>query len=337
MGFGLSVPTSAAPVPWLYDVDVAAEGRTAQARRAVSGAALAEVLSRVSGLAHVPRNAEVRAALNAPEAYYNRFVYLEDGALRIHFVPAAILALVDAARLPVWSVNRPQVMVWLVVEDGHSRQIVGGDHAMAKALRERARQRGLVLKLPLMDLEDSMRVQPAVIGGRLFDLLESASERYGAEAILVGHVRKKDCAIAGATACGLGGGTYYAGSLEAWLQGEEVTTGFALATLAEAGRATADFIVNELAARYAVLARERNHLALTISGVDSPASYGRLLGYLEGLEFVSAVDVLGVDTQRLDIRLHTRATLEQLLELFARDGQILPDPTVPALLIWRES
>ena len=59
----------------------------------------AEVLSRVSGLAHVPRNAEVRAALSEPEAYYNRFVYLEDGALRIQFVPSAILALVDAARL----------------------------------------------------------------------------------------------------------------------------------------------------------------------------------------------------------------------------------------------
>ncbi len=330
----MPVPATAAPVPWLYDVDMAVAGRTAEARRAVSGAALAEVLSRVSGLAHIPRNAEVRAALSRPEAYYNRFVYLEDGTLRIHFVPLAVLALVDAARLPVWSVNRPVVIVWLVVEDGGVRQIVSGDHAMAEALRARGRQRGLILKLPLMDLEDSVRIQPAVIGGRLFGALETASKRYGAEVILVGQLRKRDCALA--VACEPGTGAHYTGSLEAWLGEQEFSADVTVATLAAAGRATADFIVNELASRFAVLARARNQLTLTVRGIDSPASYGHLLNYLEGLEFVSTVDVVALDVERLGIRLHTRATLEQLLELFARDGRILADPTGPALLIWRE-
>ena len=187
-------PGWAARVPWLYAVDMAVDGRTETARMAVSGAALAEVLSRVSGLAEVPRNDPVRAALARPEAYYDRFVFLNDSELRIHFVPAAVLKLADEAELPVWSANRPEVMAWLAVDSGAVRQVVGGDHALADALGERARQRGLVLKLPLMDLEDRMLVRPAVVWGRLYSTLSAASRRYGADVILTGWLQERSCA-----------------------------------------------------------------------------------------------------------------------------------------------
>ena len=415
-------PVPAAPVPWLYDVDVAVEGRTAAARLAVSGAALAEVLSRASGLAHVPRNARVREALGRPEAFYSRFVFLENDELRIHFTPGAILGLLDEARLPVWSANRPQTMAWLVVEDGGNRRVVDGEHPLAGALSARARQRGLVLKLPLMDLEDRMRVQPAVVRGRLFSSLEEASSRYGADVILAGQVQERACVVASrvdagpekpadaeyaaeppesaalemsgrpgpesgndpgalltgdtplrvdpadrhdsypfpdrspgvdpapglesATGleapvaaipwpCGPTGGFYYSASLQAWMGGEEFAAEFATSGIAEAGAMAADFIADELAGRFAVLARQPNRVSLTILGIDSPVGYGRLLGYLDGLEFVSSVDVAAVEAGRLEITLHTRAGLEQLVELFGRDGRIRPDPANEAVLIWR--
>lgn len=428
-------PVPAAPVPWLYDVDVAVEGRTPAARLAVSGVALAEVLSRASGLAHVPRNARVREALDRPEAFYSRFVFLENDELRIHFTPGAILGLLDEARLPVWSANRPQIMAWLVVEDGGNRRVVDGEHPLARALSARARQRGLVLKLPLMDLEDRMRVQPAVVRGRLFSSLEEASRRYGADVILAGQVQERACEIAspedvdpetpagadsavdspesaameapgrpgpktgsdpgasltgetptqtgpvdgpdrflvvsemsarddsapglvsGASleappslesaagleapvaeipwSCGPAGGRYYSASLHAWMGGDEFAAEFDASDIAEAGLMTADFIADELAGRFAVLARQPNSVGLTIVGIDSPVGYGRLLGYLDGLEFVSSVIVAAVEADRLEITLHTRAGLEQLVELFDRDGRIRPDPENAAVLIWR--
>ena len=382
-------PAPAAPVPWLYDVDVAVEGRTPAARLAVSGAALAEVLSRASGLAHVPRNARVREALGRPEAFYSRFVFLENDELRIHFTPAAILGLLDEARLPVWSANRPQTIAWLVVEDGGNRRVVDGEHPLARALSARARQRGLVLKLPLMDLEDRMRVRPALVRGRLFSSLEEASGRYGADVILAGQVQERACEIAspedvgpetpagadsavdspesaameapglvsGASleappslesaagleapvaeipwSCGPAGGRYYSASLHAWMGGDEFAAEFDASDIAEAGLMTADFIADELAGRFAVLARQPNSVGLTIVGIDSPVGYGRLLGYLDGLEFVSSVNVAAVEADRLEITLHTRAGLEQLVELFDRDGRIRPDPENAAVLIWR--
>ena len=415
-------PVFAVVVPWLYDVDVPVDGRTAAARTAVSSAALAEVLSRVSGLAHVPRNARVREALAGPEAYYNRFVFLNDSELRIHFVPAAILRLVDEARLPVWSSNRPQAIAWLVVERGGVREIVDGDHPLAETLTERARQRGLVVKLPIMDLEDRMHVQPSVIRGRLFSALERASRRYEADVILVGQVQEQACpvdpppaddfaaeesAAAGSGAgegltlpagrlplpdaplarlplaglesdrdpevdddadvdrsleldaepaagadpdtsavremlqtaeleiCGPGVHFRYVGSVEGWMDGAEFAAHFSTRDVQDAGRLTTDFFADELAGRFAVLARERNRLALTIRGIKSPVGYGQLLGYLDGLEFVTAVDIAAVQGDRLEIVLHTRAGFDQLVELFQNDGRIRPDPADETVLTWQ--
>ena len=443
-----AAPAMAEPVPWLYDVDVAVQGRDAAARTAVSGEALLVVLSRVSGLAHVPRNARVREALGSPEAYYDRFVFLDDDSLRIHFTPSAVLRLVDEARLPVWSANRPQAMAWLVVERGGDRRIVDGEHPLAATLARRARQRGLVVKLPLMDLEDRMRIQPAVVRGRLFSPLEEASRRYGADLIVAGQVWEQPCVqespesaepeektaleSAGAFdehhpqgadraeepsrkvatpgnqsrdrcdeqlvptsgefphgvpedrvecplgvrestvvdeslqestepylapgedsvvdlelaslwaplaessgACGTAGGFFHSGSLQAWMGGEEFATGFAVADLEQAAYRAVDFIADELTARYAVLAREPHAISLVVRGIDTPVGYGRLLGYLDDLEFIGSVDVAAVEAGRLEVTLHTRAGLEQLLELFENDGRMRPDPANASVLIWQ--
>ena len=394
--FVCAPPGFAVPVPWLYDVDIAVEGRTAAARMAVSGAALAEVLSRVSGLAHVPRNATVRTALGRPETYYDRFVFLNDRELRIHFVPAAILNLADEAKLPVWSANRPPVLAWLVVESGGARQIVNGDHELAATLAERARQRGIILKLPLMDLEDRLLVRPSVIQGRIFGTLSEASRRYQADVILVGRLREQVCVLdlqgavdldaaqaldadandagvqqspvetssaLGAAAaleppaaiepsqaptpavetppaailegCESAGASVYAGSVEAWMNGEEFAADFTAPDVQEAVRMAADFVADELAGRFAVLARATNRIALTVGGIKSPIGYGRLLGYLDALEFVTAVDVVAVRGDRLEIALHTRAGLNQLVELLQKDGRIQRDPVDATLLTWQ--
>ena len=118
------------------------------------------------------------------------------------------------------------------------------------------------------------------------------------------------------------------------MDGEEFVAHFSARDVHDAGRLATDFIADELAVRFAVLARERNRFALTIGGVQSPIGYGQLLGYLDGLEFVTAVDVAAVQGDRLEILLHTRAGFDQLVELFQNDGRIRPDPTDATVLTW---
>lgn len=303
----------AAPIPWLYWVDVEVEAQTVEAREAASRDALVEVLARVSGLAHVPRNAIVRDALDSTERYYSRFVFLEDDELRIYFDRSAVLQLAKAAELPVWSANRPAAVAWVVVEDAGSREIVHGEHPLAQTLRDRARARGLALRLPLMDLEDRIRVDPAAVWGRLSSVIQDASVRYRAEIIVVGRVQK----LADET---------FAANFEYWLGDEQTAVNLEGLTIEVIGGQAIDILANDLAQRFAVLGRELEVLTLAISGVDTPTGYGRLLRYLASLEFVDAVDVVELQGDRVVLAVATRARMEQLLQLFENDGRILEDP-----------
>jgi uncharacterized protein len=83
-------------------------------------------------------------------------------------------------------------LAWVVVEDdaGERRCSAGSEHPVADGLRERARERGLPLQLPLMDLDDQLAVDPAAVWGRLSQTLQPASERYGADIVLVGRLQQ---------------------------------------------------------------------------------------------------------------------------------------------------
>jgi hypothetical protein len=317
----LGVPaTYGQTVPWLYDVEVPVADQGSDARREAARTALLQLLTRLSGLIEVPDEEAVNQALLAPELYYNGFRYVEGQVidelgevadelrLRVQFERNAVQGLLRAAGLPIWRGDRPRVLVWLGVESAQERRIVGADDAsdLVSALAQRARQRGLPMVLPLLDLEDQLAVEPAAVWGRLEGVLRPASERYGADVLLLGRVQP------------LTGGAWTA-SWELWLDDEQLPLTQRSADLPELGALGADFVADELARRYAVLAREAQGISLAVHGIRGPGDYGGLLRYLNQLEFVDDVAVIQVFDDQVDLLLVTRADIEQLLSLFAVD------------------
>src|SRR4051812_36885056 len=158
----------AAAVDWLYDVDVPVADQSADVRNAAFKAALLMVVKRISGLADVPPNSAVTAAVNAPQRYYSQYRYrTEDnpvpGAqpgktllLSVRFADSAIQKLITEAGLPQWSANRPTTLAWIAVTDGTTRAVLGASdpNPLVTSLRARARERGLPLVLPMMDLDE---------------------------------------------------------------------------------------------------------------------------------------------------------------------------------------
>ncbi len=338
--FGLTGPAAAwaERVPWLYDVAVPVDDQSSLARVGAAGQALTEVLSRLTGLASVPRNETVQRALAAPDLYYNQYGYGRDAdgelLLNVQFTPRAVLDLIRDAGLPVWRANRPTVVAWVVLDDGVERRILGADseHPSLEALRQRARLRGVPLRLPLLDLEDQLAVEPAAVWGRLSQTLLPASERYGADIVLVGRIQSN------AAADDAPGN--WSGAWEFWIDGQ-VRQQFVDADQAgQLGAAAADLLADELAARYAVLDRGRKQLRLSVSSVDDPVAYADLLRYFAGLEFIDAVTVDAVAGNRVSLSLVTAAQPEQLLELFRLDQRLFPDnlngaPGGGLDLVWR--
>jgi hypothetical protein len=332
-------PVGAVEVPWLYDVEVPVENQSTPARLDAAGRALAELLTRITGLASVPRNEAVSRALAAPDLYYNQFRFErarsepgqdDDGLqLRLQFVPEVVLDLVRDAKLPIWRANRPTVMVWIVVDDGLVRSILGADsvHPVVTAITARARERGVPVRLPLLDLTDQLTVEPAAVWGRLSQILEPASERYGADAILVGRLQQRPDEPS-------------AVSWELWVDGDIRHLEQEAREPAPLGRAAADLVADELAGRYAVLDRGVRRLDLAVSAVAGAADYADLLRYFGDLEFVEEVIISAVSGDRLEMSLITAAGPDQLLELFRLDQRLLPDPSTlmpgpPIELVWQ--
>ncbi len=293
----LAVPAwvRAAEVPWLYEVEVPVADQSAEARLDAASRALAELLIRLTGLASVPRNDQVSRALEAPDLYYNQFRFEHqpaneggetgDGQLmvRLQFMAEPVLDLIRDAGLPIWRSNRPTVLVWIVVDDGNERRILAADseNPVVKGITERARERGVPLQLPLMDLTDQLAVEPAAVWGRLGQILEPASRRYGADVLLVGRLQSA-------------GDEHWSASWELWVDGDVRDLDQEARDPAALGRAAGDLVADELAGRYAVLDRGVRRIDLVVEGVSNAADYAGLLRYLGGLEFIQSVSVSGV-------------------------------------------
>ena len=161
-------------VDWLYDVEVTAKSQAQADQRLAARSALREMLTRMTGLRNVPLSQPIVRALDSPEMYYvgYRFIQVRDDGeqrLQVNFEPESIQELVSEASLPIWSADRPRVLAWLAVrEDGRIRVLdSNSDHPLAISLRQRSRQRGVPLRLPLMDLEDRELISPVSRVGRV--------------------------------------------------------------------------------------------------------------------------------------------------------------------------
>ncbi|MEZ5557166.1 MAG: DUF2066 domain-containing protein [Pseudomonadales bacterium] len=326
---------AAAEVPWLYEVAVPVVDQSVGARRDAGRDALLVLLTRLTGLPNVPRSEPVTRALGAPDLFYNQFRYEAVPAgsqasapgllLHLQFAPRPVLDLVREAQLPVWRSNRPTVVAWLVQDDAvgdslatqgeaSTRHVLGADsdQPVVRGLVERARLRGLPLRLPLMDLTDQLAVAPGAVWGRLSQTLLPASERYAADIVLVGRLQRR-------------GDGAWASSWEAWIDGEVRELNLDDSDAARLGAAAADLVADDLVQRYAVLDRGSRQLRLSVSAVRGAADYAALLSYLSGLEFVDDIVVTGVAGDRVDVTLSTAAQAEQLLGLFRIDGRLYDD------------
>ncbi|XOV82953.1 MAG: DUF2066 domain-containing protein [bacterium] len=310
---------------WLYAVDRPVSAQSDAERNRVAQEGLLVVLSRLTGLASVPRTPAIAAALAEPQNFYNRFVFFttreangeQQTHLRITFQSNAMQQLVKTANLPVWWSKRPNVLAWLVVDDGLSREILASasPHPLVTQLRNYAADRGVTLTLPLLDMEDSLAVSPADVWGKVTASLDQAAARYDADLVLVGRLSEDQTF----------NGEIYRGDWEVWLDGQALAANFTTPDLAEAVRGGIDMLTERLAEKYAVLPRSQRAQRIYISGLSDILGYAELMAYLNSLEFVDALDVEAIEGPRLSISLVSRAEPEQLLTLLTAQGRLRED------------
>jgi hypothetical protein len=188
----------------LYQASVTINSRNNTDRAIALKEALSAVMVKVGGNKSVLDNKIIKKSLNDYRLYLNQYRYqlkiihsiksigenqtqTKQLFLLASFNEDKINQLFQQANLAIWGSLRPQVLLWLVDEDGLTRTIISNstDSNLPLIVNDFSAQRGLPIMMPLMDFTDASQVTLSDIWGRFEQPVRKASNRYFAEAIVV--------------------------------------------------------------------------------------------------------------------------------------------------------
>lgn len=305
----------------LYEAEVPVLDQRAAARSDAARAALAEVLAKVTGDADAPRRPQLQPLLQRAEQWLQLYQYraTPGGATPQTFVASfdrqAINQRIYEAGLPVWGSNRPQILMWMAVEDGGSRTLLGGDQRpdLQALVNGEARRHGLPVILPLLDLNEQNTVSLSDVWGQFTEPVLRASERYQSDAVLLARVYS-----AGPNRWRGHWTLRHAGASSSWDSGE--------GSIADVVAAGFDDVAGNLAKRYAVVLAPGvgGSATLVVDKVTKLQDYARLSRYLNSLDAVSTVAVEAVEGDTMVFRLKFRGDLQGFTHVLAMGKVLTP-------------
>ena len=267
--------------------------------------ALGQVLVKVTGLPELASPGARNSLFSDSASIVQRYSMLSDTEVRVEFDSKAIRTALDRAGQPVWGSDRPLVALWLAVDTGGGQRVILAEGSRTPVtadpdalervridLETIAAQRGLPVVLPLVDAQDLRQVSFSDLWGDFRQPVVAASQRYGAEAVLIGRTRSLDPVQQGVR------WTLVAGDEQSSWQGD----------LASGPAHAAEFF----AQRFATYADSTGALRVLITDVDSLDTYGRLWSYFRSLNIVESATIARITDDRVEFELVVRGDASRL-------------------------
>ena len=314
MGWITLAPADASAVELddLYEVDVPVESRESGRRISAFKQALITTLIRITGDRNIVSNAEVAGLLESPSRYIQQYRYLDAGdelselILSVRLDGRALERRLAAAGLPVWGRERPVVLIWFAIQGMGQRYLIGEDKApvLRDVMHATAKERGIALIFPLLDLQDQNRVNIADVIGEFDNRVRQASGRYPSDVIVVGR----------ATVLNDG---YWRGNWNAYYgdqSGNWTSEGSRVEhMLSEGIHELTDILSGHLAIHGT--AGEDTVVMLEVDQVDTLEDYVRLRTYLTSLGQVQWHRPYRIESSRVSLWLKLRGNIRDLERL----------------------
>ena len=304
----------------LHEATVPIADRTPAAKEAAVKQALSEVLIRLSGDAGALNQPANKAILAKPNQYLQQYQYEggTEGGLyfRAGFDAAALEAALQQRGVTLWGRDRPPVLVWLAVDDGQRRYLLGAEDAdrVLAEVQAAAHRQGLTLILPLLDLEDQSKITFTQVHDVALEQLLPASERYQPQAVLVGSLKPDGANWNG------NWGLHYAGADARWQ-----ASGASLAAMLDAGLGQVDQrLVASTPKPTVAVPPGQTRLPVRVEGVVSLADYARVSAYLAGLPTVRSSELEKVSGQTLEFIVDVQGGVLGLNQVVALDRVLEP-------------
>ncbi len=314
---GLSGSAFGATFPELYSIIVPREATgIAQSRPRTQDEtirlAMGQLLTRVTGRRDARFEPQLNEMLRLAGDFVEQIGQLDRDNLIVRFNASNVESALVRLEQPVWGSERPLTMLWVAVDAGlGQRELLAAEPLTAAPqseletmlanfradLVEVADERGLLLTLPLVDIEDMTALSFADVWGGFSDRVVRASERYGTDDILIAQVRLTDF-----------------GAVTRWtlLRG-----GRELRLPGQAFRDGLDALADVYAAEFSTLG-SASSTVVTIVGVETLDDYGRVMQYLESLSVLENVEPEELVAGSLRVRVAARGgefALRRVLEL----------------------
>lgn len=320
-----TVPALSSAATDFYSATVPVADHSAAVRQQAARDGMLAMLVRLTGIRAPQDEPAVRAMLTDVASYLVEYSYValdatEDGAapgglgVRIRYDRAGVDRFLRDRSLPIWPLNRPRLLVWVVADDTVEPAFLSGDEAapVFADLNRGFDRRGLPVVYPLQDLEDQMVLDARK--AREFDTeaLAEASSRYPVQGWLVLRYYQTS-------------GQQWRGAWMLGRDGQTLLRQQEAATLEDLLDAVVDQVVDTVAENQSYVADSTtDNLQLEVEGVASYSDYNRLTALLEGLSMIRTVRVTGLDGDRLSLSLAIEGGREQLLESLYRNPAIRP-------------
>lgn len=319
----------AAEVKDLYLVSIAVTDRSDAERQRAVAEGFQQLLVRVSGDSGVSAADVLAAADVSADRYVAQYGYetRADSAdskggiyLNVQYDPAAVHNLMLRSGLPLWSSDRPGILLWMAWEQGLDRELVNANSMPGpfRMLQDEAQRRGVAFRFPEFDADDQSLVSLGDIWGMFPEPVLSASRRYDTPVVVMAKVKESTRAIQINAMLQLDGQPY-------WF---EVTRSDTAAAL----RLLVDRLVDKIASKYAVVSSSEGtqQWVLAVEGVRALKDYAALARYLDRLVAISQYQLQAVEGDQARFLLHLNTDLAALEQTFRLDGKLIVVEPAPA-------
>ncbi len=181
---------------------------------------------------------------------------------------------------------------------------------LQQIISEQAKQRGLPIILPLMDLEDSINITVTDVWGRFVQPIRLASNRYNHDAIVAAQILKTE-----------------EGWFSNWLmlhKDRTISWELQAESLESSLKIGVDTIADQLANQYGVFEDSllHNELLISVRNISSLKEYAALMDYLQSLTSIHAVNIAKVQPNQLHLRITLIGERESMLQEISLNNQL---------------
>lgn len=318
----------AADVANLYQSQLPVSSQSEEDRQRVSPDVLRQVMLKVVGDRAAIDAVDITPVLSQTDQLIQQYQYqrinkISDDLTQpdklevvLTFNEAGLNQSLTDVGLPIWGKSRPEVLLWLAVDNGKKRTIVGVDKENTRipaAIKHAADLRGLPILMPLMDLQDQGQVKFADLWAGFSDSILQASSRYAAQVVLMARV-----SVVKNGAVEVRWQSLINGESEQWQS---------RGNLNKALQFGIDELADRLARRFTqvVTSRYGQSYSLQISNVRDYADYSRLMDYLSNVQYVSDVHVSSLIADQIDVSISLKGDLAVFNRTLAIDQVLAED------------